>query len=174
MGSSAFLPRIDLPFASSGLLEGEEAFSPSTENGFVSVAGASGFPAAGVVCLVMYNVFAAGGDRMSSRVPGITYFPAADGSEPVFAMACATCPFCTCTIIAALQLPLSSSHCVEVVRLPEGFKLELTQSIHPSIHDTFAKISPPSPLRTASSDVIVPLRVDTTTTTTTPNSSGKP
>ena len=48
MGSSGFLPRVDIPFTSSGLLEGEEAFSPSTKNEFVSVARASGLPAVGV------------------------------------------------------------------------------------------------------------------------------
>ena len=48
MGSSGFLPRNFLPFASSRLLEGEGAFSSSKENGFVSVAGPSSFPAAGV------------------------------------------------------------------------------------------------------------------------------
>ena len=48
MGSSGVFSRIDSPFACSGLLGGEGAFSPSTENGFVYVAGTSGFPAVDV------------------------------------------------------------------------------------------------------------------------------
>ena len=48
MESSGVLPRIDFLSASSRLLGGKGAFSPSTENGSVSVAGASGFPAVDV------------------------------------------------------------------------------------------------------------------------------
>ena len=46
--SGGVLPWIYFPFASSGLLGGEEAFSPSTENRFIYVAGASGFPSVDV------------------------------------------------------------------------------------------------------------------------------
>ena len=55
MKASGFLLRINLLFASTGLLEGEGPFSLSTENGLISVDGASGFPAVDVQLRPRFN-----------------------------------------------------------------------------------------------------------------------